>query len=494
MPKANRARYLVLALLALLTASAHFAHRAYADSGRSEPGRQGFWSLAHSSTGAERGRKPGQPVDAITLTAAVDRLAVMHHGEGVVHVEVSLKSPERKSDVTRKPTDIVVIIDRSGSMAGEKIHYARSALHQLVDRLGENDRFGLVAYETEAQVLVPLSFATGSARSHWRRVIDRIESGGSTNMSEGLDLALSMLEKGRLGYRAARALLLSDGLANTGDSSLEGLVARARRAVAGEYVLSTMGIGADFDENLMTKLAGAGTGAFYYLAKLAVLPRFVDAELATANQTVARGAVLELYLEPGVSITGAMGLPFEQQGSRVTIPLGSLYAAHERQLWLTLNVPTQTQTHLPLGRVATRFQTDAGEQRQLSKTLPTLKCVTNYDEFRSSVRPDVWERAVLNEALGRSQEEMGDAIARGTAADVDRALSEAVQNRRLASELGSKPVLQRIAELEMSAKQAKAAQSAPAPVRNAEAKRQKATGHINRNQGAYVNADAMTGF
>ena len=82
-------------------------------------------------------------------------------------------------------------------------------------------------------------------------------------MSSGLDAAFAMIDVARTGGRTPRVVLISDGLANQGDASREGLVGRAARAARGEYALSTVGVGADFDEGLMAALADAGTGNFH---------------------------------------------------------------------------------------------------------------------------------------------------------------------------------------------------------------------------------------
>jgi len=106
--------------------------------------------------------------------------------------------------------------------------------------------------------------------------------------------------------RVTRVLLLSDGQDNSGLPALTGV---ARQITARQGVLSTLGIGQDFDEQVMTSLATAGTGAFYYMAKPEVLPALLDAELKTATETFASGAELRLRLGDGVRVTSAGGIP-----------------------------------------------------------------------------------------------------------------------------------------------------------------------------------------
>lgn len=197
--------------------------------------------------------------DGVQLTVRPDRGAVLAGGDGEVHLEVTLEARrDAQADRVRKPSDVLVVLDVSGSMDGEKLSNAKQALLQLVRRLDERDRFGLVAYASDAQLLLPLSHATSALRAQARELVSGLGTLGGTNISAGLDLALEELRR-RHG-RTARVLLLSDGQANEGDSTPSGLQRRARGFVRAEHVLSALGIGEDFNEDVMASLADVGTG------------------------------------------------------------------------------------------------------------------------------------------------------------------------------------------------------------------------------------------
>jgi Ca-activated chloride channel family protein len=255
-----------------------------------------------------------------------------------------------------------------------------------------------------------------------------------------------------------------------------------------------MGIGADFDERLMTQLATAGAGAFYYLAKLTVLPRFFDAELQTASTTIASGAKLTLYTGSGVSVVDAMGLETQVLGNRTEIAVGSLYAGQERTIWLTLKVPSRDLGTVNLGELSLEYRVGTGASQSLTEALPRLACVAEWEEFRRLVKKSVWERAVVEEELSRAQERLGDAIASGSNADVEREVTSANQHRKLAQSLGSKKVEQAIVQLESSAASAKLAQQYAPAARNSAAKSQKSTGYMMRNSAKYINVDPFVGF
>jgi Ca-activated chloride channel family protein len=203
------------------------------------------------------------------------------------------------------PTDLVVVLDRSGSMTGEKIDYARAAVLELIHQLDPRDRFALVTYSTNAELRIPLRPATVGGKSAWSNRIRNIGTGGNTNMSAGLDLAYQTISSSAAENRLARVVLISDGLANHGDSSSEGLSMRARRFAQREDVLSAVGVGADFNEYLMSTLADAGTGNYYFLESAHGLAEIFAKEFEATRETVA--TAVAVTLTPGEGVEGRGG-------------------------------------------------------------------------------------------------------------------------------------------------------------------------------------------
>jgi Ca-activated chloride channel family protein len=173
--------------------------------------------------------------DALTFEGRLDRGAVQVGGEGLVHLELIVAGaalPERLP--VRRPADVVVVLDRSGSMGGDPMANALGSIRELIEQLGSEDRLALVTYSNDAAVRWPLERAAATARTRWITGIASIAAGGGTNMSSGLDLAHELLASARQQDREARILLLSDGHANQGDASPDGLARRSARAVAGD--------------------------------------------------------------------------------------------------------------------------------------------------------------------------------------------------------------------------------------------------------------------
>jgi Ca-activated chloride channel homolog len=496
--RTDKTRAVIVAGLALATIAAYAVHRQTGFSGQAHaaPNRTPVPHAALATPAAPLA--PPRPIEAssgqVSLTAALDRSSVLVGSDGLVHVALTLRAaPDAKAEAALKPTDALVVLDLSGSMSGQKLSYAKQALHQLIDRLTPRDRFGLVTYESEAQLALPLSLADGAASARFHRVVDALETAGGTNMSAGLDLALAQLSGRERGGRDARVLLLSDGHANRGDSSPAGLAERARKVTRFDDVLSAMGIGDDFNEDLMTSLADSGTGNFYYLSRVEMLGSYFDAELKAAAQTLASALELQFAPAAGVELLELSGYPVEHAAGLSVVRPGNLRVGQERVLWATLRAPTAALRDVALGSFSLQFKQGDTRFELAAPPLPMLACVADPAAFEASIARPLWEQYTLNEAYRKVQSAIGKAIAEGNAEDIDRHKADYEQNRVLAKRLRSSAVLNSFSDMSQTVDRAKAWQQAAPAQRMLHAKQEKSRALFNRRQDAY-NSDPLLGL
>jgi Ca-activated chloride channel family protein len=337
----------------------------------------------------------------VTLRGALDRTRVLRGGDGLVKMELSLAAAETAGARPRTPADLIVVLDRSGSMEGPKIEAARAALHELVEQLGPGDRMALVAFSSGAEVLIPPVAVSPETKAAWRRTAAGISAGGGTNMSGGLDLALELAARlSAAGGRAGRMLLISDGAANEGDSTPEGLTARARRAARLEYAVSSIGVGEQFNEYLMAALADAGTGNYYYLADTAQLAEVFANEFAATRETVARAVAVEIAPAPGVEVVDAAGYPLERTAGAVTFRPGTLFAGQERRIWVTLRLPDAEAGEQRLGTVQATYRHGDVERSLALPETPKVARVEDREAWVAGFDKASWERAVVEEDYG----------------------------------------------------------------------------------------------
>jgi Ca-activated chloride channel family protein len=386
-------RLLSLACLAALTLAGHLAV------GRLD---------ARPTVSAPRPAPVAAQGGPVRLGARLDRGAVLAGAPTEVRLEVTLAG-DRARIAARRPTDFYVVLDRSGSMEGDKIAQAREAVQQLIDQLGPDDRFALVSYASEARLDVELA-GTGDlaaaleARRRWREQVAAIEAGGGTAMSEGLDLAVQTAGGQRPRGRAARLLLLSDGLANEGDATPEGLAARAKSAAGAAITVSTLGVGADFNEMLMTALADAGGGNYYYLPGAEQIAGVLATELQATRETVAEELEVALLPAPGVRVRDVAGYPIAARGDRVVFHPGALFAGQQRRIWVTLDTPAVREKSLRLLGLQASYTSNGGRRSVALPAPLSIATVASPAEVLASLDRDAWGRAVVEEEYGSLQQ------------------------------------------------------------------------------------------
>lgn len=399
--------------------------------GPAAPGRSG---LHYSAPGA----------GAVHFAGRLDRGAVMQGGDGTLRIELVFGAEPGEASTPRVPTDLVVVLDRSGSMAAEKMSYAKAAILGMLEQIGPEDRFALVSYADHARVDIALS--PPAAVASWRSIVQGIAAVGATHLSHGIDLGLHTLAS-RVSSegRATRLVLISDGLANRGDTSVAGLSARARDAALRETTLSTVGVGNDFNEGLMTALADAGTGNYYFLESAHNLAAVFASEFDAARNTVAAGLEISITPAPGVEVVDAAGYPIERHGARVVVRPGSLFAGQERRLWVTLRAPSAAVGENALGDFRLAYR-EAGEQHELAfATQPVVACVAERKLYVGRINRRAWESGVASDAYAALQQRVSGLVKDGRKQEAEEEIAAFVdESSALNAAVGSKVVADQI--------------------------------------------------
>jgi len=303
----------------------------------------------------ELGRLP-YPVparEAVGLHAELERTR-LHTGGERVHLQIALMA--RRGETPARPRmDIRLVMDRSGSMNGEKWTQAIAAAHQLVDRLQPGDTFGLVSYSDEASIDFPPARVGNRRAAH--AAINGLAPGGGTNIESALQAAASIAPRRREMNDVLLNVLVSDGVANIGQTNAQELGAMARRSFDSGGVLTTsVGLGTDFDEATMLSIAREGSGSYHFVRRAGDISDILTDELEERAQAVAQALRLRIELGEGV-------VAHRVYGSRV---LEEQQAAAVRQT----EIATDRRLARELGIARDRQQ---DEDRGLRIHLPTFR-------------------------------------------------------------------------------------------------------------------------
>lgn len=255
-----------------------------------------------------------------------------------MHVLIRLTG-EGEVSGERPPLDLAVILDRSGSMAGDKLLAVKQATLDLMKELRPIDHLTLLAYDDVVDVLAERVAADEAGIKQARAAVLAIQDRGGTALGPGLFRGLEVLEAAKRQERElAHVMLLSDGQANVGEKNPEILAARAGEAFRRGISVSTLGVGLDYNEDLMTKLADQGGGRYHFIQGTEAIPKVLADEFAGLVATVAASVTLELRPGPGVKVARVYGYPSREEDGATVIPVGSLGAQQVREIVVRLEV------------------------------------------------------------------------------------------------------------------------------------------------------------
>ena len=260
-----------------------------------------------------------------------DRAFVPAGSPAVRYLQVLISAPPQSPSAAavRPPVSVALVLDRSGSMAGSKIDMARAAVDHAVRLLKPTDHLAVVCYDDKITTVLDRTLATKEAKTLAARRLGDIDARGNTDLSGGWLRGSDLAKPASPGAGVSKVMLLTDGLANRGVIDHDELVATAKRLRAEGVATSTFGVGADFDEDLLSRIATEGGGHFYFIEKAQQIPDFFASELGETLEVVARDAVFEVACDPGVEAMVLNGLPVEQVDGRLRVQLGDLIADQE---------------------------------------------------------------------------------------------------------------------------------------------------------------------
>ena len=354
------------------------------------------YASEESTDAADPGAPPPPPAGgSITWNIAPRNSYVLADGNHETYLYLSLRSGADERERPRMPLNISLVLDRSGSMSGDKIAYAKKAAKAVIDRLGPEDLLSVVNYDDRVEITSPQQPVRN--KEELKRKVDRIFDRGSTALTDGMLEGYTQVQSMKREGYVNRVLLLTDGLANVGVTAPSEIrkITREKYQQRG-IALSTFGLGAGYNEDLLTGMAEVGGGNYYFIESAEGIAGIFDRELKGLLSVMGKDAVATITLPPGTMCEKVYGYPYEVTDGRITIRLSDIYANDEKGVLIRLR-SNRLSEGLALSATLSYTERESAHKVREAKSLRLAVAPSRriYDE---SVDRDVEEKVALFEA------------------------------------------------------------------------------------------------
>ena len=270
---------------------------------------------------------------------------------------------------SRLPLNLGVVIDRSGSMYDERrLEFVTDAVKFLADNLTADDKVSIVAFADRAKVLItPEAARDKSAVKRAIDDIDLLDIGGGTQMALGMKAAIDEVKKNLNPDRLNRVLVLTDGQTYEETACID-LVEKNRHEIS----FSTMGVGVEFNEKLLQRLAQDSNGKYHFIGDPAEIPGIFEDELEGLRSVSLRNGRIEVTLSQGVQVREAfraspeiyvLGTPLVGEDRKISYEIGDLQAGVPGSVLLTLVLPPRKPGQVRVLQSTFHYEVPGGSEK-----------------------------------------------------------------------------------------------------------------------------------
>ena len=310
---------------------------------------------------APSGARAAEP---ITLTARLAHPVMKSGARPTNYLRIGLNgcAPQRTAD--RTPVNVAFVIDRSGSMTGERIAQARGAAVMAIKRLDDKDIASVVIFDDKVDVPVPAQKVAD--HNYFIDRILQVAARGNTAIYAGVNAGADEVRKHKDPQRLNRVVLLSDGLANVGPSRPDDFAELGRRLLAEGISVSTIGLGAQYNEDLMLQLARAADGNHAFASAPTDLVQIFNREFDDVLASCAQMVSIDVELAPGVRAVRALSRDGAIEGAHAKFQLNQVYAATEHYVLMEVAFDAGSAEEREVGVVHVSYMApDTGARQTL---------------------------------------------------------------------------------------------------------------------------------
>ena len=330
----------------------------------------------------------------------------------------------------RRPLNLSLVLDRSGSMGGTPLRQAIKSAKALVDELTEKDRLSVVVFDDHIKTLVDPEYVQD--KKAIKAAIDKVHAGGTTNLCGGWQEGGKHVKKHFSQQLVNRVLLLTDGHANVGTTDTPTLVKLAGQKASEGVATTTLGFGTSFNEDLLIGMARGGEGNYYYIESHDDLSQVLQIEIEGLSSVC--GQNLVVTIEPQAAVEQATLLnqyKTEEKGGVLTVTVGDVYAVEDKILALDLVARPQSTGPFALAKIEYTYQALVDGTAQEVKGQIVVQAIAATPEQAAAVPPDL---KVVGESVrlraAKAKDEAVELADKGKLKDAAKRLQQIAQSLR----------------------------------------------------------------
>jgi len=302
----------------------------------------------------------------------------------------------------RLPTNLCLLIDRSGSMEGQPLESAKQACNYVVDSLEANDVLSLVMFDDQVDVLMPPRRVIN--KELIKQHITQITARGTTNIYDGLAAATQQAcTLATTGY-VSRIIFLTDGAPTSGVKDHTSIVGLAQQAREAGVALSTLGFGIEYNEELLSGIARAGGGAHFYISRPEMIPEVFRLEIGSVLRVIAKNLRAELHLAKWTQCIQVHGKEAQISERLVALPLVDLEANSTLTALAELATLPRAPGTYRIARALLTFDDVASQGRRQLEQPAVVRFTTADSEVPAELRPEVARELQVAQAARQLQQ------------------------------------------------------------------------------------------
>lgn len=329
--------------------------------------------------------------ETITVTAETDHPLLLAGEKQTVYLRIGLTGCDAEFLKERAPVNVAIVIDKSGSMSGEKIEKAKEAAILALHRLKSGDIVSVVLYDSDVEVLVPATKMT--KRDDIIHKIRQVHASGSTALYAGVQNGAEELRKFLSRNCVNRIVLLSDGLANVGPESPSALGQLGANLANEGISVTTIGLGLGYNEDLMSQLAYRSDGGHYFAEDADELAGVFDAEFGRALSVVAQQVHIEIICGEGMRPVRILGREGTISDRTVNLDIQNIYSEHEKYVILEVEIPAHANNK---DRELACVQLNYQDMKTNTAQKSTSACQIHFTDSASDVEKNANKRVLAD--------------------------------------------------------------------------------------------------